>query len=255
MLGAEHRDRDPALSGPYDEVTPFHEPLVLFAYLSAVTTRIAFATGVLVLPQRQTVLVAKQAAELAVLSGDRLRLGAGWGGTVEYAGLNESFGNRGMRQEEQIETLRQLWTSPLVDMSGRWHRIDRAALMPRPANTDLAGRLRSQVRSARGPACRRLHVHPAGADKSLNRSEPVANLVERGARIQALAHASGRSPIGLEGRLNLLDGPVTWPADLDAFASAGFSHATVNTMGAGLASPQAQIDALVRFANEIGQPA
>ena len=133
MLGAEHRDRDPALSGPYDEVTPFHEPLVLFAYLSAVTTRIAFATGVLVLPQRQTVLVAKQAAELAVLSGDRLRLGAGWGGTVEYAGLNESFGNRGMRQEEQIETLRQLWTSPLVDMSGRWHRIDRAALMPRPS--------------------------------------------------------------------------------------------------------------------------
>jgi probable F420-dependent oxidoreductase len=133
VLGVEHADRTPPLAVPYDESTEFHEPMVLLGYLAAVTSSIGFATGVLVLPQRQTALVAKQAAEIDLLSGGRLRLGVGVGHNyVEYQCLGEDFATRGARQEEQIQLLRQLWTEPLVDFHGRWHDIDRAAIAPRP---------------------------------------------------------------------------------------------------------------------------
>src|SRR6516162_6075839 len=115
VLGA-HPDREPKLSGPYTDQHPFHEPMVLFGFLAAVTARIQLTTGILILPQRQTVLVAKQAAELDVLSGGRLRLGVGLGWNyVEYEALGESFTNRGRRSEEQVEVLRRLWTEPLVN--------------------------------------------------------------------------------------------------------------------------------------------
>ena len=133
VLGVEHVGRNPPLAVPYDEHTEFHEPMVLLGYLAAVTSSIDFATGVLVLPQRQTALVAKQAAEIDLLSGGRLRLGVGVGHNyVEYQGLNQDFTTRGARQEEQIEVLRKLWTEPLVEFHGRWHDIDRAAIAPRP---------------------------------------------------------------------------------------------------------------------------
>jgi probable F420-dependent oxidoreductase len=133
VLGVEHVNRNPPLRVPYDETTEFHEPMVLLGHLAAVTSSIGLATGVLVLPQRDTALVAKQAAEVALLSGDRLRLGVGVGHNhVEYAGLGKDFANRGARQEEQITVLRKLWTLPLVEFRGRWHHIDRAAIAPRP---------------------------------------------------------------------------------------------------------------------------
>ncbi len=133
VVGAVHEDRHPPLSGPYDEETEFHEPLMLFAYLAAITSRIGFATGILVLPQRQTALVAKQAAQLAILSQDRLRMavGLGWN-PVEYEVLNETWHNRAKRMEEQIEVMRLLWTEPVVDFRGNWHRIDRAGIRPMP---------------------------------------------------------------------------------------------------------------------------
>jgi len=132
VLGA-HPDRNPGLSGPYTHETPFHEPFVLLAYLAACTTRLGLVTGVLVLPQRQTALVAKQAAELDILSGSRVRLGVGTGWNyVEYEALNQDFRTRGKRQEEQVALLRQLWEHPLLDYTGKWHRIDRAGILPRP---------------------------------------------------------------------------------------------------------------------------
>ena len=133
VLGAEHAGREPKLTGPYTERDPFHEPFVLYGYLAALTQKLELATGVIILPQRQTVLVAKQAAEVAVLSSGRLRLGVGTGWNwVEYEALNESFGTRGKRLDEQVELLRQLWRGEPIDFDGRYHRVDRAGVLPAP---------------------------------------------------------------------------------------------------------------------------
>src|SRR5262245_28927752 len=136
VLGALHEDRSPPLVGPYTERDPFHDPLVMFAHLAAMTERINFATGVLILPQRQTALVARQATDVDLLSGGRLRLGVGIGWShVEYEALGQSFRTRGVREEEQIELLRRLFNESVVDFAGRFDRIDRAALVPKPART------------------------------------------------------------------------------------------------------------------------
>jgi probable F420-dependent oxidoreductase len=118
---------------PYLYDDQFHEPFVLFSYLAGLTTRLQFATGILILPQRQTALVAKEAAELDLISGGRFRLGVGIGWNfTEYEALNEDFHTRGRRQEEQIVIIRKLWTEPLVSFEGRWHKLDRVAISPRP---------------------------------------------------------------------------------------------------------------------------
>ena len=133
VIGAVHENREPALWGPYTEASLFHEIFVLFGYLAACTSRVELASGILILPQRQTVLVAKQAAEVDILSGGRLRLGVGTGWNyVEYDSLNENFGNRGKRQEEQVEVMRKLWQEPVVSYEGKYHNIDRAGLKPLP---------------------------------------------------------------------------------------------------------------------------
>ena len=133
VMGADP-DRPDGFKGPYDKDVAFHEPFTFFAFAAAVTERIDLVTTVLVLPQRQTVLVAKQAAEVALLSNDRLRLGVGTGwNTVEYQALNEEFTNRGRRQAEQVELMRQLWTSDAFSFDGRYHTVDRASINPLPS--------------------------------------------------------------------------------------------------------------------------
>ena len=133
VLGAVHEHREPALTGPYTERDPFHDPLVMFAYLAGLTERISFVTGVLISPQRQTALIARQAADLDLLSGGRFRLGIGVGWNyVEYQALGQEFRTRGAREEEQIELLRRLWTEPVVDFVGRFDRVDRASTLPMP---------------------------------------------------------------------------------------------------------------------------
>ena len=123
VLGANAGSR-PGWSGPYDHNDLIHETFVLFAYLAGVTERVELVSAVIILPQRQTALVAKQAAEIDVLSGGRMRLGVGIGwNDVEYGALGEDFHNRGRRSEEQIEVMRLLWTNELVTYNGRWHRI------------------------------------------------------------------------------------------------------------------------------------
>ena len=132
VLGATH-DREPKLSGPYTDKHPFHDPFVMFAYLAGITKRIEFVTGILILPQRQTVLVARQAADLDLLSQERFTLGVGIGWNyVEYDSLGQDFHGRGKRVGEQITLLRRLWSEPLVDFKGAFDQIDRAALNPRP---------------------------------------------------------------------------------------------------------------------------
>ena len=127
------RDRPGGFEGPYDKDVAFHEPFTTFAFIAAVTKKLDMITTVMILPQRQTVLVAKQAAELAILSNNRFKLGIGVGwNTVEYTGLNENFKNRGKRQEEQVELMRLLWESEVLEYKGDYHHIDKASINPRP---------------------------------------------------------------------------------------------------------------------------
>jgi probable F420-dependent oxidoreductase len=133
VLGAEHRDREPALSGPYTEEHAFHEPFVVFGFLAGVTTTIGFETAVIILPQRQTAIVAKQAAQVAVLSRGRLRLGVGTGWNyVEYQALGADWGQRGKVFDDQIGLLRALWTQQVVEHDSTFHHVDRAGITPRP---------------------------------------------------------------------------------------------------------------------------
>ena len=133
VVGAEHADREPPLWGPYTEDDSFHDPLVAFGYLAAITSRIELATGVMILPQRQTVLAAQQAADVDLLSDGRLRLGVGTGWNwVEYDALNQDFRTRGKRLDEQIVLMRELWTKPLVTFDGTFHQLERCCINPRP---------------------------------------------------------------------------------------------------------------------------
>ena len=131
-------DRPGGWKGPYTYRHAFHEPFVLFGFLAAGTRRVELVTGILILPQRQTALVAKQAAELDLLTGGRLRLGVGTGRNwMEYEALNEDFASRGRRVEEQIEVLRRLWTTELVTFEGKWHHLDRMGLNPMPSQRPI----------------------------------------------------------------------------------------------------------------------
>jgi probable F420-dependent oxidoreductase len=133
VLGAD-RNRPGGFEGPYDKDVAFHEPFTFFAFAAGVTQVLEFATTVLILPQRQTALVAKQAAELAIVSGNRFRLGVGTGwNRVEYQALNERFDNRGKREAEQIDVMRRLWTEELVTYRGEHHTIEAASINPRPS--------------------------------------------------------------------------------------------------------------------------
>src|SRR5947199_252247 len=137
VLGADTSTR-PGWRGPYTKDTQFHEPLVLFGYLAALTTSLELVTSIIILPQRQTALVAKQAAEVDVLSGGRMRLGVGLGwNKVEFEALGEDFHNRGKRIEEQIAVLRALWTEPVVDFKGEWHTIPEAGINPMPIQRSI----------------------------------------------------------------------------------------------------------------------
>lgn len=132
VLGAPH-DREAPMWGPYDETDAWFDPFVLTTYMAAVSSTIEFATSVLILPQRQTVLAAKQAANVATLSGDRLRIGAGIGwNPVEYEALNQRFDQRGKRMDEQIELMRQLWTDAVITGHAGDEKVDRAGIHPRP---------------------------------------------------------------------------------------------------------------------------
>jgi len=133
VLGADP-DREGGFRGPYDKDVAFHEPFTTFAFIAAVTDQLEMITTVMILPQRQTVLAAKQAAEVALLSNNRFRLGVGVGwNEVEYIGLNETFTNRGRRQAEQVEVMRKLWSEDSLDYTGEYHRIDKASINPRPS--------------------------------------------------------------------------------------------------------------------------
>jgi probable F420-dependent oxidoreductase len=250
VLGADS-NRPGGWTGAYDHRSMFHEPFVLYGYLAAMTTRVKLATAVIVLPQRQTALVAKQAAEVDVLSRGRLILGVGIGwNQVEYEALGMSFTNRGKRIEEQIAVLRALWTREVVDFKGRWHRIDRAGLSPlpvqRPIPIWMGGGWDRQKREIVEPALRRIAKIADGWFTHL----PANDDGRAGmTAFRRLVQEEGRDPatVPVEGRLPAAKGPEEWKRGIDAFRSMGMTSVELNTMGAGYRSPDEHLDALRRF--------
>ncbi len=239
-------DREPKLWGPYTHESAFHEPFVLFGYLAAVTERVELVTGVIILPQRQTALVAKQAAEVDILSGGRLRLGIGTGWNyVEYDSLNERFTNRGRRQEEQVEVLRQLWAQPIVDFAGDWHRIDRAGLNPLPGR-----RIPIWFGGFSDPAFERAARIGDGFIFGGGSSDAVASLE----KIRSYLAREGRDPagFGFEAMVNYADGPEQWASEVERWHKAGAGYLSMRTMNAGLESPRAHIEAIERYWQEAG---
>jgi probable F420-dependent oxidoreductase len=238
VLGAG-TDTRPGWRG-YTSETLFHEIFVLYGYLAALTSRAELVTGVLILPQRQTALVAKQAAEVDVLSGGRLRLGIGVGwNAVEYEGLGLSFSDRGIRSEEQIALMRELWAAPLVTFDGRWEKIDNAGIKPRPA----AGRIPVWLGGGSDRTLRR--IARIGDGWLLNAG--LAEGAEMIERLRGYTLEAGRDPadLGLEPRLNVATVP---PAERAGYAAQwqrlGATHLTVATMGAGFTSVGDHLGAL-----------
>ncbi len=248
VLGAMHTDRTPRLPGPYTEQDPFHDPFVMFAYLAGITERVSFATGILVLPQRQTALVARQAADVDLLSGGRLRLGVGVGWNhVEYEALGQDFRTRGARQEEQIELLRRLFTEPVVDFSGRFDRIDRAALVPKPVRPIpiwLGGSGEVAFERAARLADGFIFFGGGGVDHA----------VDAWTRLRDRVRGLGRSveDFGADYVAVPRGGIGDLTAQIDAWREAGGTHVSVATMGRNLDSVDGHIDYLASVADALG---
>jgi len=247
VLGADRSTR-PDFRGPYDATSLFHEVFVLLSFVAACTSRLELAPSVVILPQRQTALVAKQAASLDVLSGGRTRLGVGIGwNDVEYGALGVEFGTRAARYSEQIRVLRMLFTTDVVDFSGRWHRIDRAGIRPLPVQ-------------------RPIPIWMGGtADGALRRIARIGDgwfaqfaPDERGraafAKFRDLVRDAGRDPstFPIEGRVSVarLGGPDEWVRTALGFRDLGCTHVEVNTMGAGYGTLADHLAALRRFRDD-----
>lgn len=246
VLGAVHAGREPRLEGPYTELTPFHEAFVTFGFLAAVTSRIELTTGIVILPQRQTVLAAKQAAEVDILSRGRLRMavGTGWN-YVEYEGLGMEWENRGSRYEEQITLLRKLWTEPVLDYKGQYHRIDRAGILPLPTR---------QIPIWIGGAHDRVLRRAARLADGFLFSQGGPRSLESVKKVREYVAAEGRDParFGIEGILNYSDGPDKWVERMESWRKVGASHICVRTMGEQPVGPATQIEALRKYADVVG---
>jgi probable F420-dependent oxidoreductase len=244
VIGA-NPDRPGGWRGPYTYQSAFHEPFVLYSFMAALTEKIEFVTGILILPQRETVLVAKQAAALDVLSNGRLRLGVGVGwNKVEYIALNQDFHTRGKRQEEQVELLRLLWTRELVSYLGRWHTIPDAGLNPLPVQRPIpiwfGGYNDTLLRRVAKMGDGWLPGHRTAADAEADLARLDGYLAENG---------RSRQDIGLEPRLNYKDNNLDSLAQTMAdWQAVGATHISLNTMGAGLTKPDQHIAAIQEIA-------
>jgi probable F420-dependent oxidoreductase len=242
VLGADPAAH-PGWSGPYDVSTTFHEPMVLFGYLAA-ATRLELVTGIIILPQRQTALVAKQAAEIDLLTGGRFRLGVGLGwNRVEYEALGMDFTSRGRRADEQVELLRRLWTERSVTFRGAHEEVIGAGIAPPPVQRPIPVWFGGQS----PPAYRR-----AGrlGDGWFPQVPPGPDLDAARAIVEQAAAAAGRDPagIGMEGRLSWKGDPAQLAERAGNWERAGASHLSINTMGGGLPTVDAHLAALERAA-------
>ncbi len=237
----------------------FHEPFVLFGYLAAITRRLELTNGILVLPQRQTALVAKQAAEVDALSGGRLRLGVGVGwNSAEFEAMGEDFHVRGARLEEQVAVLRALWTQEVVTFEGRWHRLVQAGINPLPVQRPIPIWMGGESDTVLRRVARMADGWMAGGTLRTPTSrlagEPGGYPAMVG-RLREYARECGRDPaaIGLERRINAGDPPREWARAASEWRDLGGTHLSVNTMRAGLGSPRDHIEILRRVRESLTQ--
>lgn len=234
--------------GPYTYRNPFHEIFLLFTFMAAVTNKLRFATCILILPQRKTALVAKQAATLDVLSNGRLRLGVGIGwNKVELEALGENFHTRGRRVEEQITLLRALWTKPLVTFEGKWDTVIEAGINPMPIQQPIPIWLGGHADAV----LRRLGRMGDGWMPGFRSAEQAAPSLEKIDQYLA-ENGRSRSDIGLEPRLLYKEGPEIWHERIKGWQDAGATHLSINTMGADLKTPDDHINAIEHFAKVAG---
>jgi probable F420-dependent oxidoreductase len=240
VLGADPAGH-PGWSGPYTVDTLFHEPFVIFGYLAAIAPELELVTGVIILPQRQTALVAKQAAEVDVLTSGKFRLGVGIGwNAVEYEGLSMDFHNRGRRLEEQIQVMRRLWTEPTVTFAGRYHCITAAGINPlpiqRPIPVWIGGSAEAAIKRAAEIADGYFPQRP------LDGGWPATF-----DKIRAWIEAAGRdvAKFGIECRVNAATGtPDDWQKQAEEWRALGATHLSINTMNGGLQGPDPHIERL-----------
>lgn len=240
VLGAD-RERHPHLTGPYRTEHLFHEILVLFGFLAGVASELELVTGVVIAPQRQTALLAKQAVEVDVLTNGRFRLGLGIGwNDVEYEALGMDFGNRGRRLEEQVDLLRRLWREPVLDYEGRWHRVTAAGLNPLPVRGTIPVWIG-------GTAERALRRTARLADGYFPQRPMEGGWPRTMEHMRRWVEEAGRdwSTFGVEQRISVASGtPDEWRAGAEEWAELGATHLSVVTMGAGLAGPEAHVEQL-----------
>jgi probable F420-dependent oxidoreductase len=248
VLGA-NPDRPGGWKGPYTYRHSFHEPFVLFGFLAAATRRVELVTGILILPQRQTALVAKQAAAVDVLSAGRLRLGVGVGwNAVEFEALGERFTNRGARIEEQIAVLRALWARDLVTIEGQWHRVTDAGLNPLPPRPTIPIWMGGESE----PVVRRAARLADGWMPHFRPGPEAQAIVDR---LHGLIREAGRDPaaFGIEGRMTLAQVPPEQrAAELAAWRKMqGITHLCIHTVGLGLKTPAEHVRALERLKKDL----
>jgi probable F420-dependent oxidoreductase len=248
VLGA-NPDRPGGWKGPYTYRHSFHEPFVLFGFLAAATRRVELVTGILILPQRQTALVAKQAAAVDVLSAGRLRLGVGVGwNAVEFEALGERFTNRGARIEEQIAVLRALWARDLVTIEGQWHRVTDVGLNPLPPRPTIPIWMGGESE----PVVRRAARLADGWMPHFRPGPEAQAIVDR---LHGLIREAGRDPaaFGIEGRMTLAQVPPEQrAAELAAWRKMqGITHLCIHTVGLGLKTPAEHVRALERLKKDL----
>ncbi|MFN8497078.1 MAG: LLM class F420-dependent oxidoreductase [Anaerolineae bacterium] len=250
VLGADTTNR-PNWTGAYRLEDQFHEVMVVFGYMAAITRSIELVTGVLVLPQRQTALVAKQAAEVDLLSNGRLTLGVGVGwNAVEFEALSEDFHTRGRRIEEQIAVLRELWTTPSVNFQGRFMTIPDAGINPLPIQRPIP----IWMGGSSPPVQERVGRLADGWLPQWRVFPSVEQMRAAIANVHDAARAAGRDPshLAIAGVMSIgRNSPDQWRQEALDWLAAGATHMAVNTMGAGLASPDEHVAALRRFVAEV----
>jgi probable F420-dependent oxidoreductase len=248
VLGA-NPERPGGWKGPYTFRHVFHEPFVLFGFLAATTRRVELVTGILILPQRQTALVAKQAAAVDVLSGGRLRLGVGVGwNAVEFEALGENFKNRGKRVEEQITVMRALWTNELLTFEGQWHRIPDAGINPLPVRRRIPIWMGGESDVVVARAARL-------ADGWMPHFRPGADAQAIVDRLHGRIKEAGRDPatFGIEGRMTLAQvAPEQRVKELAGWrAMRGITHLCIHTVGLGLKNPGEHVKVLEDFKKDV----
>jgi probable F420-dependent oxidoreductase len=246
VLGADPAGY-PGWPGPYTHKSMFHEPFALFGFIAGIAPRLGLVTGVIILPQRQTALVAKQAIEIDVLTNGRFRLGVGIGWNwVEYEGLGKDFKNRARRFEEQIELIRRLTTEPVITFEGRYETVRAAGLNPLPIQRPLP----IWIGGSAEPALKRAAEIGDGffPQRPLEGGWPATI-----AKMRVWREAAGKSwdGFGVEARLNAGTGtPDEWRKTVEQWRGLGATHISVNTMGGGLEGPDAHV-ARLREALEV----